>query len=296
MLDTIGKMTTSSADVSFARHRIARLLPPGWSDVESPLPVEAQRSGATVQVSVERFPLALSAGLAKTPLSLMIKDLTFVEAGLRAAEAGYDVVFVDTVCDYGLPELRNALDIPVAAAGESAVRAGIESDRPFAIVTVWAESTAPLFRRLLERAAAGEQCVGVRHVFTELEIASIGGTEAVAGGIHHRRARVLDAIVATCRDAIKEQGAEVIVLGCTCMSPAAAELSETLGVPVIDPLAAGLSDAYAAAASGSPCRAAGTSTMLRSTAAEHVQVRTMITALQNSPDASVEEECSVCIA
>ena len=41
-----------------------------------------------------------------------------------------------------------------------------------------------------------------------------------------------------CRSAMDEQGAEVIVLGCTCMQPVADPLAKE-GIPLIEPMVAG---------------------------------------------------------
>jgi allantoin racemase len=269
--------------------RIARLLPAGWSEVFTPpLPIGAD-------CTVEAFPTSLSAGLATTPLSLAVKDLTFVDAGLRAAEAGYDALFIDTVCDYGLPELRSCLRQPVFGAGESAVRAGQATGQPYALVTVWAPSSRPLFDRVLARTDGGERCVGVRHVFDEDGIASLGGSEAVAGGIRSKHDAVVDEIIRTCRSAV-EDGAGAIVLGCTCMSPVAPMLADELGVAVLDPLSAGLLETIAALAVGSTTsRHRGVGGWRPSTLAEQAQVRTMIEALAASAEAPDAASCPVCV-
>jgi allantoin racemase len=275
--------------------RIARLLPAGWSPVAPP-PSSVSTPGSTMAgCTVDVFPTQLPAGIATTPLSLAVKDLTFVDAGLRAAEAGFDALFVDTVCDYGLPELRSCVSLPVYGAGESAVLAGIASGQPFALVTVWATASRPLFDRVLARTGDGGRCIGVRHVFDEDAIGSLGGAEAVAGGIKSKRGAVLSEIVRTCRDAI-EDGARAIVLGCTCMSPAAGALVDQLGVPVVDPLAAGLRDTVAALAGGASGSGTLPSAWRPSTLVEQAQVRRMISALADVAEAPEAESCPVCVA
>lgn len=265
--------------------RVARLLPAGWSEpAEPPMP-------EGVDCAVEPFNAQLSAGLALTPLSLAVKDLTFVDAGLRAAQAGYDAILIDTVCDYGLPELRSCLGLPVYGAGESAVRAGLDTGEPCALVTVWAPASRPLFDRVLARSGATAGFLDVWHVFDEDGIAGLGGAEAVAGGIKQRRDVVIDAILATCRAAI-DAGAGAVVLGCTCMSPASGEIAQALGVPVIDPLAAGIAAAVAAARGNPP--AVPASAQRASTLAEQLQVRQMIDTLAAAGGVE-SEDCPVCV-
>lgn len=44
-------------------------------------------------------------------------------------------------------------------------------------------------------------------------------------------------IRASCQRAVEEDGAEFIILGCTCMSPIAARIAAQCAVPVINPFA-----------------------------------------------------------
>ena len=48
-----------------------------------------------------------------------------------------------------------------------------------------------------------------------------------------------DRIVAMCNRAIEEDGADTIMLGCTCMSPIAREIAARVKVPVLNPLTTG---------------------------------------------------------
>lgn len=77
-------------------------------------------------------------------------------------------------------------------------------------------------------------------------------------------------------------GAEAILLGCTCMSPIAARLAERALVPVINPLAEAALQAVEAAREGTPCPAK---------AARLAAVRAMVDALADLP----EEACPVCV-
>jgi len=56
----------------------------------------------------------------------------------------------------------------------------------------------------------------------------------------HDGKKAFDAILKESKIAIEHEGAEVIVLGCTGMSPLTARLQRSLGVPVIDPAVASL--------------------------------------------------------
>jgi allantoin racemase len=273
-----------------ARLRIANILPAGWSGVMSTSPADEWP-----EVSVEAFSCLLPAGLASTPLALAVKDFIFVEAGLRAEEAGFDAVFVNTVCDYGLPELRSCLQVPVLGAGESAVRAALAQDARFAVVTVWPEASSPLFERVVERSGGSGQCVSIRHVFSEAELADLGGAQAVADGITRQRELVVRAVIDTCHAAINEDDAQIVVLGCTCMSAAASRLAGAVGVPVVDPLTSGLMAARRAADAGRSPTLRGQAQAAASRT-EQAQVRLMVSALAEADIAPVADPCPVCVA
>jgi allantoin racemase len=86
--------------------------------------------------------------------------------------------------------------------------------------------TLPASEHLLQRYGYHHLCSGVRATdipVLELESLSMDTYQLLAE---------------ECRKAIKEDGAEAIVLGCAGMSDLANELSEQLNVPVIDGVAA----------------------------------------------------------
>jgi hypothetical protein len=89
--------------------------------------------------------------------------MDFVD-GIRAEAEGYPAVFLNTVGDYGIRELRAAVGIPVVGAGQATfqIAAGL-ADR-FGVLTVWPEATRSMYRRLLEDYGYTDRCVGVRHV------------------------------------------------------------------------------------------------------------------------------------
>ena len=208
---------------------IANLVPP--SGVEGfGVPAGAIGAGFTSEI------VALSAELTMVnELDRTLSGLMYVDAGLRAQATGHAAVFINTVGDYGLRELRAALQIPVVGAGQSSfqVAAGL-ADR-FGILTVYPKVTATIYRRLLSEYGVGGSCIGVRHVAENEELPDMWNEDGLIGEMRSLRESALDRLVVGGRDLL-QQGAEVIVLGCTCMSPAADELQQRLGCPVVNPL------------------------------------------------------------
>jgi len=170
-------------------------------------------------------------------LDRTLTGLNYAEAGLRAEAAGYDAILINSVGDYGLRELRAAVRIPVVGAGQASfqVASGI-SDR-FGVLTVWPQVTATMYRRLLSDYGFTDRCVGVRHVAEDEELAGMKGEGGLVDEMRDLRGEAIARIEVGGRDLLR-QGAEVLVLGCTCMSPAREELQKRLGCPVVDPLIA----------------------------------------------------------
>jgi len=172
-------------------------------------------------------------------LDRMITELAYVEAGLRAHADGYDAVMIGPVADYGMRQLRSVVPIPVIGAGQSSMQLAAGLGRRFAIVTVWPEVLRPAYERQLAEYGYAGHCSGLYFVTRDAELPAMLETGEIHSLGTERGAGLLDRVEAVCRTALAE-GAEVIVLGCTCMSAARDALGERLaGTAVIDPLRAG---------------------------------------------------------
>ena len=152
-----------------------------------------------------------------------------VEAAVRAEREGFDAVFVDCFGDPGVDAARERVSIPVVGGFQPAVlTARLLTDR-FSIITVLPNGF-PVFRALIRKQGL-EGCVtSVRWV----NVAVLDLSEAAVLG---------DALAAEAEEAVRGDGAEGIVLGCTGMLGLARSLQETLAargleVPVVDPTGA----------------------------------------------------------
>lgn len=175
----------------------------------------------------------------RNALDLKIQEIGYIDAGLQALRHGCDAVVLNTVGDYGLAALRSATRLPVVGAGEVGAHQAMMLGRPFAVVTIWPRATDFLYRQLLADTALERHCVQVRHVGTEAELGAVGQSDDDYIARMHRGDRgVFDRVVAECRAAVREAGAASLLLGCTCMSPIAAEVASLLEVPVVNPLTA----------------------------------------------------------
>lgn len=173
-------------------------------------------------------------------LELNLLEVGHIDAGLRAAADGCDALVINSMGDYGLAALRAGAGVPVLGGGEAGLHKAASLGGKFAIVTVWPESTAFLYRQLLRAAALEDRCAAVLHVGKQTELEAI--VRNIAPGEHYVArmqggdTTMLDRIVQVCETAIKQHKASSILLGCTCMSPVAKKLASRVSVPVIDPL------------------------------------------------------------
>jgi allantoin racemase len=212
--------------------RIANIVSPG-AEYLQPSAGDIAPDAASQPVVI-----AMEIPMATDPLRLALKDLIYVEAAVRAERLGYDAVFVNTVADYGLPLMREAVSIPVVGAGEVGLRTAAEGGRPFAIVTVWPSITRPSYDRVLRDTGLAAQCREIRYVLEEPELATLGGGRAVMDAVDRPGTEVAHRVRRSCIQA-EAAGAQAIVLGCTCMAALTEWLQEAASIPVVNPLREG---------------------------------------------------------
>lgn len=152
----------------------------------------------------------------------LLFDVYVVEAGLSAAEEGFDAVVIDTVSDSGLYPLRSRLAIPVVGAGMAAYTAAIALGDRFSIVTL-SPRWHHFYAKALLAYRLGSRCASVRVLDTE-----------GSGGARPRLPAASD-VIAEAERAIRDDGADVIILGSTTMHGLASAVASGLDVPVINP-------------------------------------------------------------
>lgn len=224
---------------------------------------------------------------ARTPYDHLLVEIGHVDAAERALSAGSDAVLIDTFGDYAIDRIRAIADVPVIGAGEAGIAEASAGGRSFSIVTVWPRSMAWLYADRLQRVAGGAACAGVHYVGDESELDLLGTATGVKARMSRAEPTTLDAIVTACHAAIEQDRTDVVLLGCTCMSPIAAMIQERCDFPVVDASAAGLRAAFAALERGD-----GPADVERSSRAG--TVGTVVDAWLATGDIPIMDECEVC--
>lgn len=159
--------------------------------------------------------------------------LAQVEQGERDGVDGYVVAcFGDT----GLPAARERAVGPVVGMTEAALQTASLLAHRFTVITMPSRTLA-MTDRVVASLGLGHRCT-VRAVDV-----SVSAIEAGAGP-------AFDAFVLEARDALAADGAEAVVLGCAGLTELVASLTDALGVPVVDGVAAATNAVEALLAQG----------------------------------------------
>jgi Asp/Glu/hydantoin racemase len=170
-----------------------------------------------------------------TPYDRLLVDLAHVDAAERAADDGVDAILIDSTCDWGIEAIRASVDIPVVGAGEVGIAEASAGGRRFGIVTIWPPALEFLYTERARTVPGGERCTGIRYASADHELARLGDDESVIARMDRREKPVLDRLVEECRRSVADDGAEAILLGCTCMARTAPLIEERFDdVPVIE--------------------------------------------------------------
>lgn len=144
----------------------------------------------------------------------------------RANAEGYDAVIINCFGDPAVGAAREISKIPVVGPGEASFLLACCLGQNFSVVTM-VDSLVPVVIENLRRLGLSNRLASIRALgIPVLELMD--------------RARVKSALLEISKKAVREDRAQVIVLGCTGLVGLAAEVQRELGVPVVDPAIASL--------------------------------------------------------
>lgn len=140
---------------------------------------------------------------------------------VAAERDGYDAVVIGCFDDPGLQEARELVNIPVIGPGESCTHLACMLGHKFSIVTAKREALARLEDHLF--------IYGLEKKLASFRFINMGVLE-----MEKHPDKMHKEVLQEARKAIEEDGAEVIVLGCTVETGFMDKLIKELKVPVID--------------------------------------------------------------
>lgn len=173
-------------------------------------------------VNPEKGPLGLESYyhnyLASVEVHKMVVD---------AEKQGYDGVVIACYGDPGIEAAKELVNIPVAGITEASYALARLLATKF-LVVVSADTAVPRQIRYIKKLGIPDHQYAVR---------PIGITVL---GVMADRVSAKDLIAKNCEQSLKETNAELIVMGCSGFSGLRSELERQLGVPIIDPVVAGV--------------------------------------------------------
>jgi allantoin racemase len=190
--------------------------------------------------AVEAFVLDLAEG--PSDLEHFVDDHEAVGQMLRilppyVAQHAIRAVSVGCFYDPGMWELREALDVPVLGVGEaSLITASLLASRIAVLVGDW---------KWVPRMEQNARAIGVAP-----RICAWRSVDRSVQAMHDDPEATYESILVAARAARDDDRAEAVVLACAALWGTAQRLGDALGLPVIDPVAAGFTLASSLALMG----------------------------------------------
>lgn len=162
----------------------------------------------------------------------------YILAKVRAAEAEhFSAVIIDCFGDPALDAARELVRIPVIGAAQSAAHLAAQLAPRFSIINTVREF-AYIDRDLMVKYGLSQH------------LASVITIDTPVLSLEARRGRTITALVGAAQKAVREDGAQAVVLGCTGMSSLVAATRKRLAakglhVPIVEPLRAAVYTAVA---------------------------------------------------
>ena len=211
--------------------------PPAISEIAAP-----GFSPELVEPRMRTFPM--------TPYDRGLTALAYLDCALEAEKAGFDAVFINTVGDYGIDEMKSATDMVVVGAGEATMAMCVNTGRRFSIVTIWPPKLNFIQHERVSSCGMQDRCVSIRNVQEDREVEGVEQAAATTANLKDRNESLKERIVDAINSAVSEDGADTIMLGCTCMAPLGPAVAAQVNVPVFESMRTGYKTAEALLALG----------------------------------------------
>lgn len=176
------------------------------------------------QVSIERGPASIECEFDEC---LAVPDT--VAKAIEAEQDGVDAIVIDCMGDPGMKPAREVVQIPVLGPAETCMHVASMLGHRFSVVTVL-DSVVPLLENQARVYGLADNMASARSV--DIPVLELEGN----------RERTVKALVDESVKAVEEDGAHVLIFGCTGMMGCAAAVEDGIlargvtGVPVIDPV------------------------------------------------------------
>jgi Asp/Glu/hydantoin racemase len=210
------------------------LVNPNTSSMTTEAMLALARGAAPAGMSIDGMTVPFGASLITDEAALATATEAVVALGPTLADAAVDGVIVAAFGDPGLARLRRTLACPVTGLAEAGMAEAARGGRPFAIVTTTPDLAVSI-RQMAEAYGHGDVFRGVRLTDEDPRL------------LMSDAGRLTEALRTACLCAIRETGAQAIVVGGGPLAVAARALKRNFEVPIIEPILAAVRLAVARA-------------------------------------------------
>ena len=178
-------------------------------------------AGYGVEYIETRFESLIAAGAVAEIIAEYTRDGASVDGG------SFDGVVVAAFGDPGMPALKELADVPVIGITEAALCAAALQGHRFSIIAI-SDRIRPWYQDCVERFGLGGRLASIRSINEALH------------GIASVQQDFKATLLALSRQAVTEDGADVVILAGAPLAGLARELRGRIGVPVVDGISAGI--------------------------------------------------------
>ena len=162
-----------------------------------------------------------------------------VDKVLEAQAKHYDAAIIDCFLDPGLGAAREASDIVVVGPGEASMLMAMTLGDTFSIMSTSTEK----YRRYMPTTRVRQLGLSDRFV-------SEWGAGITVASIPEHTNKIAAQLVSAAKEIEKQDGPDVLILGCTGLSRVADRVAQEIEIPLVDPSIAALSMTQALLLSG----------------------------------------------
>jgi len=186
-------------------------------------------AGHGVEYIETRFESLIAAGAVAEIIAEYTADPSDGGAGHHGRVDGGPVqgVVVAAFGDPGMPALKELCDVPVVGITEAALCAAALQGHRFSIIAI-SDRIRPWYRDCVERFGLGGRLASIRSINESLN------------GIGSVQQDFKETLLALSRQAVAEDGADVVILAGAPLAGLARELRGQIPVPVVDGISAGI--------------------------------------------------------
>lgn len=191
---------------------------------------QALEGSVAAGTELELFAADSGVPYVESSIEIHLSGLAVARQIVELAAEGFDAAVGTAFLDNGLDAARELVDMPVVGPAKTTLYLAATLANQFGIIMAGGD--------LAKHAWAQAKLCGVVD-----RVAGIRTLDVTVDRFFREPAAATSATIATGRELVEEHGAQALVLGCGATSGLTSEISEALGVPVLDPVLVALKHA-----------------------------------------------------